>query len=155
MHRLLTDLTAEHFTSIYGALPDDMSRAFDPAIAKILNARLPKIRKTPVAMRAKALRAFLMRDRDDDVAGDILRAYFLGPKLELVTDFLDGTGVKHEKGEVEEDSEPDGGRVPSTITSMLEDHDRADIALYLQIASQQWPDIEALGHAAEELSAPA
>lgn len=155
MHRLLTELTPERFAVIYEALPDDMSAAFDPVIAKVLHARLPKIRRTPVAMRAKALRAFLMRERDDDVAGDIVRAYLLGPRLTLVTDFLDATGVKHEKGEVEEGSDPDGGRVATTVESLLEDHDREDVALYITIAAQQWPDIEELGRAVEELSAPA
>lgn len=155
MIRLLTELSAERFTTIYESLPAEMSAAFDPAIARVLNARLPKIRKTPVAMRAKALRAYLMRERDEDVAGDILRAYFLGPRLELVTDFLDGVGVKHEKGEVEDESEPDGGRVPATIDAVLETHDRADLGLYLQIAAAQWPEVEALKHAAEEFSAPA
>ena len=155
MFRLLTELPAERFAAIYEALPDDMSRAFDPAIARVLNARMPKVRKTPVAMRAKALRAFLMRERDEDVAGDILRAYFLGPRLELVTDFLDGVGVKHEKGQVEDESEPDGGRVPAAIDAVLEDHDRGDLGLYLQIATVQWPEVEALKHAAEEFAAPA
>jgi hypothetical protein len=72
-----------------------------------------------------------------------------------VTDFLDGVGVKHEKGEVEDESEPDGGRVPATIDAVLETHDRADLGLYLQIAAAQWPEVEALKHAAEEFSAPA
>src|SRR5262249_26818231 len=82
---LVLALSPERFASLYGALPVDISTALDGAIARMLNSRVASVRKQPEALRAKALRAFLVRTRDEAVAGDVLRAYFLGPRLPLVT----------------------------------------------------------------------
>jgi hypothetical protein len=95
------------------------------------------------------LRAHLLRTRDDDLAGELIRAYLLGARKDLVTDFLDGVGIEHEEGTVEGDAEPDEAKVGPTVDSLLEKHAPADVTLYLEIAVLQWPDSKALGKALE------
>ncbi len=151
---LLTAMSPDRFGRLYARLDPQVARVFDGAIARVLNARPGSVGKLPAPTRTKALRAWLLREKDEAVAGDLLRAYFLGPAKELVVEFLDATGVKHEDGQVEDGTEPDGGRVASAVSDLLEDHDVEDVRLYLQIAARQWPSIEELGRALEELPDP-
>jgi len=141
MLKLLLALTPERFGAIYLALPAELARALDGAIATMLHARPAMVQRQPAAVRVKALRAFLMRTRDEALAGDLLRAYFLGPRLPLVVQFLDATGVKHEKGQVGEDGKPDPAKVPEAIAALNAAHDPQDVQLYLVIAAMQWPEV--------------
>src|SRR6185295_12981124 len=103
---LVLSLPPERFAAVYGALPTELSQALDGVIARMLNSRVASVRRQPEALRARALRAWIVRHRDEDVAGDLLRAYFLGPRQPLVTAFLDATGVPHENGQVTDDGAP-------------------------------------------------
>ena len=156
MHRLLTDMPIERLTALYTALPEETVMALASPIAQALNSRPTVAARRPEAMRVKALRAFLIKRRDDDLAAEILRAYFLGPRVELVKAFLDGTGVEHEDGTVEdEDAEPDASKVAATVKTLLAGHEAEDVHLYLEVARRQWPDNEALTKAAQGLQASA
>jgi hypothetical protein len=148
MLKLLLSLSPERFAALYLALPEEMARALDGAIASMLHARPGSVRKQPDAVRVKALRAFLVRTRDETLAGDLLRAYFLGPRKALVVQFLDATGVKHEEGQVEDESKPDAAKVPEAITALNAAHDPQDVSLYLAIAAMQWPEVPELKAAA-------
>ena len=53
--------------------------------------------------------------RDEALAGELLRAYLLGPRKDLVTAFLDATGVRHEDGQVGDDAQPDADKVPAAV----------------------------------------
>ena len=146
MHELLTAMPLDRLQGLYEALPEELSRALDAPIAKALNSRPQTVAKRPVAMRMKALAALLRRTRDDTLAGELLRAYLLGPRKELVVDFLDATGVSHKDGEIDE-GEPDPEKVPEAMESVLADHDAGDVALYLEVATRQWPAHEAVAAA--------
>jgi hypothetical protein len=155
MLELLLALSPERFAALYAALPEEVSQALDGVIARMLNSRVTSVRRQPQALRARALRAFLVRHRDETVAGDILRSYFLGPRLELVTQFLDATGVPHEKGQVSDDGKPDAAKIPQAVGALSEAHDPADVQLYLAIAAMQWPDVPELRTALDAPRAPA
>lgn len=155
MHELLTAMPLERLQGLYEALPDELARALDAPIAKALNSRPQTVAKRPVVMRMKALSAWLRRTRDDTLAGELLRTYLLGPRKELVVDFLDATGVEHEDGEIEGDGAPDEARVPDALEALLADHDPGDVALYLEVATRQWPDSEAVTAARDKAKAAA
>jgi hypothetical protein len=148
MLKLLLALTPERFGALYLALPPELARALDGAIASMLHARPASVQRQPAAVRIKALRAFLVRTRDEALAGDLLRAYFLGPRLPLVTQFLDATGVKHDKGQVEDEAQPDPAKVGEAIAALNAAHDPQDVQLYCAIAALQWPDVAGLKAAA-------
>jgi hypothetical protein len=145
---LVLALPAERFANLYGALPPDLSAALDGPIARMLNSRVPSVRRQPQALRARALRAWIVRQRDEDVAGDLLRVYFLGPRLPLVTSFLDATGVKHEKGQIGDDAEPDPAKVPAAVEALQKEFEADDVRLYLAVAARQWPENKAVLEAA-------
>lgn len=139
MYQLLTDLPAERLAEIYRALPEPLRQALDAPVARVLNARLPSVRRQPEALKLKALRAWLARERDEALAGELLRAYLLGPRKQLVLDFLDATGVKHEDGQVGDDADPAPDQVPAAVERLLAAHAREDVRLYLGVAALQWP----------------
>lgn len=151
MHELLIDLSLDELGRIYEALPEPVVRALDPAIGKALNSRPATVVRRPLAMRLKALRAFLVRNRDEALAGDILRSYFLGPRKDLVTAFLDGVGVAHEDGQVEDEAEPDESKVADAVQALLQTEARSDVLLYLRVARFQWPDSAAVSAAVASL----
>ncbi len=151
MLKLLTEMSPERLTELYESLEERAQRALDGPIAKALNSRPQTVAKRPLSLRMKALRAHLLRSRDDDLAGELIRAYLLGPKKQVVTDFLDGVGLEHEDGTVEGDGEPDESKVKPTLDAMVEKHNPADVGLYLEIAVLQWPDSKAIAETLEGL----
>ncbi len=139
MLQLVLDLPPESLAALYRALPDPMRQALDAPVARVLNARLPSVRRQPEALKLRALRAWLTRERDEALAGEMLRAYLLGPRKALVTAFLDSTGVRHEDGQVGDESTPDAAKVAGAVEALLRDHAREDVRLYLRVAALQWP----------------
>jgi len=137
--QLVLDLTPERLAALYRALPDAMRQALDAPVARVLNARLPSVRRQPEALKLRALRAWLVRERDEALAGELLRAYLLGPRKALVSAFLDATGVRHEDGQVGDDAQPDAAKVPAAVEALLKEHAREDVGLYLRVAALQWP----------------
>jgi len=155
MHDLLIALPPERFANLYRSLDPPLARALDGAIAQVLHARVQSVAKQPEAIRVKALRNWIVRQKDDAVAGDLLRAYFLGPRKPLVVQFLDATGTEHEDGQVTDEGQPDPAKVDEAVKALLAAHDREDVRLYLQIAARQWADVPAVAKALADLDAPA
>ena len=151
MHDLLTALPPERFASLYRSLDPPLARALDGAIAQVLHARVQSVAKQPEAIRVKALRNWISRQKDDAVAGDLLRAYFLGPRKALVIQFLDATGTAHEEGQVTDEGRPDPAKVGDAVSALMQAHDPEDVRLYLQIAARQWPDVPAVAEALARL----
>ena len=149
MYQLLAELAPERFTALYSSLPDEMRDALDAPVARVLNARLASARRQPAALKARALRAWLAKERDDSLAGEMLRSYFLGPRKDLVVAFLDATGVKHKDGQIEDEGKPDAAKVPDALAAMRKAHDEQDVYLYMRIAALQWPEDETIRKAAE------
>ncbi len=153
MYQLVADLPPERFAALYAALPPEARQALDAPVARVLNSRIPSVRRLPEALKVKALRAWLSREKDEALAGELLRAYFLGPRKPLVSDFLDATGVTHQDGQVADDAQPDAAKVPEAVQKLLAGHDRADVALYLRIAALQWPENEGVRKALAAIGA--
>lgn len=155
MRALVLELSDERFAALVEALPAPFQGALDVAAAKVLNSRPQSMRKRPLAMKLKALRVYLTRNKDDELPGEMLRAYFLGPRLDLVKTFLDTTGVAHEDGQVEDDAEPDAARVPAGVEAVAAAHDDEDVTLYLRIAAMQWPENAGIAEAIQGRQAAA
>jgi len=153
VYDLVADLPAERLGAIYASLPDGARAALAGSLAQVLHARPQKVPRLPMEMQVKALRACLKRTRNDELAQELLGAYFLGPRKDLVVRFLDATGVEHEDGQVEGDAAPDEGRVESAVKTLLDEHDTEDVLLYLRIARHQWPKSEAVAKQCEALAA--
>ncbi len=155
MLELVLDMSLERLQAVVETLPNQVRAALDNAAAQALNSRPQTIRKRPLPMRIKALRSFMVKRRDEDLAGDIMRTYFLGPRKDLVAAFLDATGVPHEEGQIEDDSEPAADKVPAAVDELVEKFEREDVVLYLEIAAFQWPEIEGIRTSLDSLKAAA
>jgi len=151
VYQLVADLSPERFTALYRALPDEMRRALDAPVSRVLNARPAFVHRQPEAIKIKALRAYLAREKDETLSAEILRAYLLGPRKALVIAFLDATGVKHEDGQVGEDANPEPAKVPEAVKALLAANEREDVRLYLRVAALQWPENKAVAAALAEL----
>jgi len=152
VHELVVDLSLERLRALYEALPERGRMALAGALATVLHARPMKVPRMPMETQVKALRACLKRAQNDDLAQELLGAYFLGPRLALVTGFLDGTGVEHKDGSVEDEAEPDAAKVPGAVKALLKEHDSEDVLLYLRVAKIQWPKNEAIAKEVDALA---
>ena len=65
-------------------------------------------------------------------------------RKELVTGFLDATGVEHEDGMLEDldKARPAAGKVREAVAELDKSFDRDDVTLYLSMCAEQWPDID-------------
>ena len=53
MYQLLAELPPERFTAFYDALPEEMRQALDAPVARVLNTRLPSVRRQPAIIRER------------------------------------------------------------------------------------------------------
>jgi len=75
---------------------------------------------------------------------ELFGRYLLESHKELVTGFLDATGVKHEEGMIRsvEEDRPEGGKVAAAVAELDGKFDPEDVTLYLSICAEQWPQVE-------------
>ena len=142
----LKKTSSERFLTIYESLQRDGYGPLDGEVAKVLHFRPLAIKKLPMAQRARRAKSILENARNTELAYEILGAYLIKNHHALVTTFLDETGVKHEKGMIDdvENNQPDAAKVEAAIAKLDGQYDPADVTIYLAICAEQWPKIAVL-----------
>ena len=140
-------MSPERFLSLYQSLERDGFGPLDGQVAASLHFRPQAIRKLPMAQRARRARMLVEASGNSNLAYEIVGGYLLKTRKELVTGFLDATGVKHEEGMIED---VDGAKpAPEKIAPALAELDRKfppeDVTLYLTLCAEQWPDVPEFG----------
>ena len=115
-----------------------------------MNARPTYLQRQPFEKQVAAVRRALSRVAADGVAEEILAVYFLECRKELLVEWLDLLGIKHEDGILEADSPVAPGKTAlqkarDSFCRIDEDDDRS--LLLNAVAAQSaidWPDLEAL-----------
>ena len=79
---------------------------------------------------------------------DSFGSYLMKTRKDLVTSFLNETGVSHDEGmiDVGEDNVPDVTKLDAALELLDKEHGPEDVTLYLSICAEQWsqvPEIEA------------
>lgn len=126
-----------------------MFRQVVDAAAASIKARPIYLRKQPFEKRAEAVRRALARVVANPVADELLAVYFLECRKELLVEWLDGVGLKHDDGTLEDDApaQPDSAALGAAIKTFLEAGDDPDRPLLLQAFAAQeaidWPDLDA------------
>ena len=143
----LRQTTPERFFEIYSALENQGFGPLDHGVAKALNFRPQAIRKLPMAQRARRAQSILMSQSNADMTYELFGSYLMKTQKELVTSFLDETGVSHDEGMIDDDDEnvPDVGKLEAALEKLDGDHGAEDVTLYLSICAEQWsqvPEIE-------------
>ncbi|MEL6715024.1 MAG: hypothetical protein AAFP86_14675, partial [Planctomycetota bacterium] len=129
----------ERFLHIYEALGQDGFGPLDGEVAKTLKFRPQMIRKLPMEKRAKTAKAILARGGNAELCYELFASYLIKNAKEVVTDFLDATGVEHEDGMVSsvENDKPEAAKVAAAVAELDKKHDTADVTLYLSMAAEQ------------------
>jgi hypothetical protein len=139
-------LSQERFFSIYEALAQRGFGPLDNEVAKLLKFRPQSIRKIPLDKRARLAKNWIEQKHNGDLCYEIFGTYLMRTKLELVTGFLDATGVAHEEGMIEnigQDS-PDTAKIPGVVKELDAKFEADDVTLYLALCTEQWPAVPEL-----------
>jgi len=81
-----------------------MFRQAVDAAAVAIKARPVYMRRQPFEKRAEAVRRSLSRVAANPVADELLAIYFLECRKELLIQWLDGLGLAHDEGTLEDDA---------------------------------------------------
>jgi hypothetical protein len=139
--RLMSD---ERFLSIYTSLEQQGFGPLDHEVAKALKFRPHAIRKLAMEKRARSARRILENGSQAELCYELFGSYLLKHHKELVTGFLELTGVEHEDGMIKnvEEDQPDGEKIASAVAELDEKFDAEDVTLYLSICAEQWSQVE-------------
>jgi hypothetical protein len=142
----LQALSEERFLAMYESMSNQGFGPLDGDVAKALKFRPQAIRKLPMPRRAKQARAILLAKSNAELAYEFFGSYLLRNHKELVTGFLDATGVPHEDGMIArlEAAIPAADRLAATIADLDRKFPPEDVTLYLAMCAQQWPQVSAL-----------
>ena len=108
------------------------------------------LKKQPFEKKAKLVRRALSQVASDDIAEEILAAYFLECRKDLLTGWLDALGIDHEDGTLGEDNpaEPEAKALAKAHRAFLEaDTDSDRVLLVRAFAAQaaiDWPGLDGL-----------
>jgi uncharacterized protein (UPF0297 family) len=136
-------MSPERFLAIYQSLEQQGFGPLDGEVAKLLKFRPQAIRKLPMEQRARTARRILEGSHNAQLAYELLGAYLIKNKKELVTGFLDATGVKHQDGMIEDvDKEkPAAEKLGPALAELDQKFPPEDVTIYLAICAEQWPDV--------------
>jgi hypothetical protein len=115
------------------------------AAAAAFKSRPKFVIKQPFANRAALVRKALSRVGSNPVAEEMLAVYFLECRKEILVEWLDALGIKHEDGSLKENNppEPPADKLQGTIDAFCGKNDDLDRPLLLKaFASQdaiEWP----------------
>ncbi len=139
-------LSDERFLAIYESLADRGFGPLDDEVAKALKFRPQAIRKLPMEKRARHGRRIIAGGANAELCYELFGTYLVRKRNELVTSFLDATGVKHEQGMIEdvEESVPDPAKIDGAVSELDGKFDPEDVTLYLALCVEMWPESEAL-----------
>ena len=137
-------MSPERFLAIYTALEQHGFGPLDGEVAKSLRFRPQAIKKLPMPQRARRARMLIEASRNESLAYELVGAYLIKTQKEMVTGFLDATGVKHEDGMIEdpEGAKPAAEKIAGAVAKMEEKYAAEDVALYLLICADQWPGVK-------------
>jgi len=140
-------MSPERFLALYRSLERDGFGPLDGEVARSLHFRPQAIRKLPMEQRAKRARSLIEANRSTDLAYEIVGGYLLKTRRDLVTGFLDATGVKHEEGMIEDvdGAKPAKAKIAPAIADLDGKFPPEDVTLYLVLCAEQWPDVPEFG----------
>jgi hypothetical protein len=137
----LQRLSDARFLSIYESLAQNGFGPLDGEVAKLLKYRPQAIRNVPMAQRATRARGLLTAKHNSEMCYELFGGYLIARHRELVTGFLEATGVKHQDGMLEDldHNKPDAAKLDAAVAELDTKFDPEDVTLYLALCAEQWP----------------
>jgi hypothetical protein len=151
-HQVFGQMTPEHAAQVMAVLAEKSPGVYSHAVAATgiaMNARPKFLLRQPAEKRANMIRRALSRVRANDIAEEVLAAYFLDARRELLTEWLDSVGLEHDEGilQAEHPSPPAKEQLERAIESFLEGEEVEDRKLLLRAFAAQsaidWPELTA------------
>jgi len=152
-YQVFSRMTPERAAEVFGRLSEETPAVYTQAVAaasRVMKARPRFLMKQPKERRANLLRQALSRVAANELAEEVLAAYFLQSRKPLLLEWLDAVGVEHDEGVLREDAPPAPPReqLEAAVAQFREGDQAADRELLLQSFSSQsavdWPDLRAL-----------
>ena len=154
-YQLFAAMAPERARALLEALREKAPVAYAQALgltAGAMKARPLFLQRLAPERRAELVRKALARVASDPVAEEMLAVYFIECRNELLVEWLDLLGVKHEKGTLDgEPQEPAAKKLASAVEGFRKaasDADRDDRELLMRAFSAQssieWPKLDAL-----------
>jgi hypothetical protein len=136
-------MSPERFLAIYQSLETKGFGPLDNEVAKSLRFRPQGVRKLPMEQRARRAKSLLEASRNAELAYELFGTYLLKNKKELVTGFLDATGVPHQEGMIEDldGAKPASEKVAPVVAELDQKFPAEDVTLYLALCAAQWPSV--------------
>ena len=136
----------ERFLALYEDLSQQGFGPLDGEVAKFLRFRPQAIRKLPFPQRARKARQLLIGRSNAELCYELFGSWLIQKRRELVTGFLDATGVKHEEGMIEDldHNQPDAKKLDAAVKDLDTRFEPQDVTLYLSLCAEQWPSVKEL-----------
>lgn len=152
-HEIFAAMSPEQSERFFERLADESPMTFTQAMAgaaAAMNSRPQYLLKQPMQKRAASVRRALSRVAAKPLAEEILAVYFLECRQELLTEWLDQLGLKHEEGVLEDNAPecPDDAQLKKNVTDFRAKDEDPDRELLLRAFASQsaidWPALDAL-----------
>ncbi|MBV8484787.1 MAG: hypothetical protein JO077_18220 [Verrucomicrobia bacterium] len=135
-HEILSRLSPALTNEIFAYLIEHEKPVYKAMIQNIATRRKLRpvfIERKPKNERHIWLKQALSMRGTDDLATQLLQIWLLGAHRQMICDFLDSLGIKHDgKGVVDSlPAEPSLQALTDTITKLLEDRSAEVVAVYL------------------------
>jgi hypothetical protein len=136
----------ERFFALYQALTENGFGPIDGEVAKLLKFRPHAIRKLPLEKRAKLARQWIEQKKNAELCYELFGTYLMRGKRELVTGFLEATGVKHDNGLIEDvdHNTPAPDKIAAAVAELDKKFTPDDVTLYLAMCAEQWAAVPGL-----------
>jgi len=151
-YQVFAQMTPERAAQVMAVLVEKSPAVYTQAVAATsaaMNARPKFLMRQAADKRANMVRRTLARVRANDLAEEILAAYFLEGRKELLIEWLDLVGLEHDEGILENENPPPppGPQLEEAIKSFLAGDGTEDRDLLLRAFAAQsaidWPDLAA------------
>jgi hypothetical protein len=152
-YQIFAAMSPDRATTVMSGLSENSPQMFKQALllaSASMNARPTYLQRQPFEKQVGTVRRALSRVASNGVAEEILATYFLECRKELLVEWLDLLGIKHEDGILEADSPvaPKKAELQKARDSFCGVDDDADRSLLLNAFAAQsavdWPDLEAI-----------
>lgn len=139
----LKNMSEDRFLAIYDSLQNQGFGPLDGEVARALKFRPHAVKKLPMAQRARRARMILEKTSNAELTYELFGSYLMASCKDLVTDFLDATGVEHEDGMVAnvDSAKPDVAKIAGALEKLDQDYAADDVTLYLSLCAEQWPSV--------------
>ncbi len=152
-YQVFAAMSPERATDVMRAIAEQAPVMFASALqlaGAALKTRPTYLKRQPFDRRAAAIRRALARVASNGIAEETLSVYFIECRKELLIEWLNLLGVKHEDGILSDEAPPPPAEAElrTTTERFLAAGDDADRELLLRAFAAQesidWPALEAL-----------